>query len=147
MTSLDERPSHFIQQQLKYLPGHSLNNPSYKARKVLFRHRDGRLLSGCGGDVEVFHPLELERSQNTGLPVRGTVVTVFSGKDTILGIKAIEHGDHLLVHGEYYCCLLHQSYLIEGGTVPEHRMLRLPASIRSVDVERHGKNDVRAEHV
>ncbi|VDM58404.1 unnamed protein product [Angiostrongylus costaricensis] len=92
MTISDERPSHFIHRGLKDLPGHSLNNPSYKPRKVLFRHHDGRLLSGCGGDVEVFHPLELERSQSTGLPVRGTVVTVFSGKDTVIGIKAIDQG-------------------------------------------------------
>ncbi|VDN28995.1 unnamed protein product [Cylicostephanus goldi] len=90
MTILDERPSHYI--QLKYLPGYCLANPSYKPRKVLFRHRDGRLLSGCGGDVEVFHPMELERSQNTGLPVRGTVVTVFGGKDTVIGIQAVEGG-------------------------------------------------------
>ncbi|KHJ93541.1 hypothetical protein OESDEN_06549 [Oesophagostomum dentatum] len=48
--------------------------------------------SGCGGDVEVFHPMELERSQNTGLPIRGTVVTVFGGKDTVTGIKAVEGG-------------------------------------------------------
>ncbi|KAE9417649.1 hypothetical protein Angca_008891 [Angiostrongylus cantonensis] len=142
MTISDERPSHFIHRGLKDLPGHSLNNPSYKPRRVLFKHHDGRLLSGCGGDVEVFHPLELERSQSTGLPVRGTVVTVFSGKDTVIGIKAIDQGDHFLVHGERYCCLLHQSYLVEGGAVPEHRMLRLPAPIRSLNVERHGKNDL-----
>ncbi|KAJ1373647.1 hypothetical protein KIN20_036115 [Parelaphostrongylus tenuis] len=142
MTISDERPSYFIQQRLKDLPGHSLNNPSYKPRKVLFRHHDGRLLSGCGGDVEVFHPLELERSQSTGLPVRGTVVTVFGGKDTVIGIKVIDQGDHFLVHGERYCCLLHQAYLVEGGAVPEHRKLRLPAPIRSLNVERHGKNDL-----
>nr|CDJ89602.1 CRE-DCT-6 protein [Haemonchus contortus] len=142
MTILDERPSHYISQQLKYLPGHSLDNPSYKPRRVLVRHRDGRLLSGCGGDVEVFHPMELERSQNTGLPIRGTVATVFGGKDTVIGIKAVEGGDHFLVHGEQYCCLLHQSYLVEGGVVPEHRVLRLPSPIRSLNVERHGKNDL-----
>ncbi|KAK6741956.1 hypothetical protein RB195_009687 [Necator americanus] len=140
MTILDERPSHYT--QLKYLPGYCLANPSYKPRRVLFRHRDGRLLSGCGGDVEVFHPMELERSQNTGLPIRGTVVNVFGGKDTVIGIQAVEGGDHFLVHGEYYCCLLHQSYLVEGGVAPEHRVLRLPAPIRSLNVERHGKNDL-----
>ncbi|EYB88272.1 hypothetical protein Y032_0250g158 [Ancylostoma ceylanicum] len=141
MTILDERPSHYTQ-QLKYLPGYCLDNPSYKPRRVLVRHRDGRLLSGCGGDVEVFHPMELERSQNTGLPIRGTVVTVFGGKDTVIGIQAVEGGDHFLVHGEYYCCLLHQSYLVEGGVAPEHRVLRLPSPIRSLNVERHGKNDL-----
>lgn len=142
MTILDERPSHYIAQQLKYLPGHSLDNPSYKPRRVLVRHRDGRLLSGCGGDVEVFHPMELERSQNTGLPIRGTVVNVFGGKDTVIGIKAVEGGDHFLVHGELHCCVLHQSHLVEGGMVPEHRVLRLPAPVRSLNVERHGKNDL-----
>ncbi|KAK5981773.1 hypothetical protein GCK32_021359, partial [Trichostrongylus colubriformis] len=45
MTILDERPSSYISQQLKYLPGHSLDNPSYKPRRVLVRYRDGRLLS------------------------------------------------------------------------------------------------------
>ncbi|VDM80050.1 unnamed protein product [Strongylus vulgaris] len=86
--------------------------------------------------------MELERSQNTGLPIRGTVVIVFGGKDTVTGIQAVEGGDHFLVHGEYYCCLLHQSYLVEGGVAPEHRILRLPAPIRSLNVERHGKNDL-----
>ncbi|VDO66734.1 unnamed protein product [Heligmosomoides polygyrus] len=86
--------------------------------------------------------MELERSQNTGLPIRGTVVNVFGGKDTVIGIKAVEGGDHFLVHGELHCCVLHQSHLVEGGMVPEHRVLRLPAPVRSLN-HQHGGHVLR----
>ncbi|VDL64371.1 unnamed protein product, partial [Nippostrongylus brasiliensis] len=123
------------------LPIHSIR-AAFTKRNTLHRFFTSTGISGCGGDVEVFHPLELERSQNTGLPIRGTAVTVFGGKDTVVGIKAVEGGDHFVVHGDQYCCVLHHSYLVEGGMLPEHRVLRLSSPIRSLNVEKHGKNDV-----
>ncbi|CAB3402758.1 unnamed protein product [Caenorhabditis bovis] len=129
--------------QQRAMTGYALEQPSYRIRGALFRHNeDGRLLSGCGGDIEVIHSLELERSQHTGIPVRVTNVVVFGSHDTIREIQPIEGTEDIIVHGDYYVSIIQSVELFESSTVSRSRILKLPGKIVAMNGEKHSKTEL-----
>ncbi|CAI4227944.1 unnamed protein product [Auanema sp. JU1783] len=131
-----------VAQYRALLPGYSIQHPSNKPRHALLRIKDERLLSGSGGDIEVIHPLELERSQNTGLPVRVTHIGLFGGLDTVQGIIQPTNSDHVFVYGQRHAILIHSNELFEGTVVAKERILELPSVIVAVNVEKLGKTEL-----
>uniref|UniRef100_A0A1I7T997 WD_REPEATS_REGION domain-containing protein n=1 Tax=Caenorhabditis tropicalis TaxID=1561998 RepID=A0A1I7T997_9PELO len=129
--------------QQRSMTGYALENPSYRVRGALFRHQDdGRLLSGCGGDIEVIHAIELERSQHTGLPVRVTNLVVFGSNDVIRSIQSIEGTDDVIVNGDYHVSIVQSVELFESSTVSKSRILKLPGKIVAVNAEKHSNTEL-----
>ncbi|PAV76829.1 hypothetical protein WR25_25946 isoform A [Diploscapter pachys] len=121
---------------------YSQTNAAYGCRAVLKRLADGSLLSGCGGDLEVIGVGELEHSQHTGLPIRVTRVGIFGGADTLRGIYPIQGTYHILVTGDRHAALIDATELCSGSALSPQRILRLPATILSLCIERHAKGDL-----
>ncbi|CAL2036133.1 unnamed protein product [Caenorhabditis brenneri] len=129
--------------QQRSMTGYALEHPSYRVRGALFRHQDdGRLLSGCGGDIEVIHALELERSQHTGLPVRVTNVVVFGSNDVVRLIQPIEGTEDVIVNGDYHVSIVQSVELFESSTVSKSRILKLPGKIVAVNAEKHSNTEL-----
>ncbi|ULT99560.1 hypothetical protein L3Y34_000695 [Caenorhabditis briggsae] len=129
--------------QQRSMTGYALEHPSYRVRGALFRHQDdGRLLSGCGGDLEVIHALELERSQHTGLPVRVTNVVVFGSNDVVRLIQPIEGTEDVIVNGDYHVSIVQSVELFESSTVSKSRILKLPGKIVAVNAEKHSNTEL-----
>ncbi|CAI2348323.1 unnamed protein product [Caenorhabditis sp. 36 PRJEB53466] len=129
--------------QQRAMTGYALEHPSYRLRGALFRHQeDGRLLSGCGGDIEVIHSLELERSQHTGLPVRVTNVIVFGSNDVVRVIQPIEGTEDVIVNGDYHVSIVQSVELFESSTVSKSRILKLPGKIIAVNAEKHSNTEL-----
>ncbi|EFO86745.1 CRE-DCT-6 protein [Caenorhabditis remanei] len=129
--------------QQRSMTGYALEHPSYRVRGALFRHQDdGRLLSGCGGDIEVIHALEMERSQHTGLPVRVTNVVVFGSNDVVRLIQPIEGTEDVIVNGDYHVSIVQSVELFESSTVSKSRILKLPGKIVAVNAEKHSNTEL-----
>ena len=101
------------------------------------------LISGCGGDIEVIHALEMERSQHTGLPVRVTNVVVFGSNDVVRLIQPIEGTEDVIVNGDYHVSIVQSVELFESSTVSKSRILKLPGKIVAVNAEKHSNTEVR----
>uniref|UniRef100_A0A8R1HTB1 Uncharacterized protein n=2 Tax=Caenorhabditis japonica TaxID=281687 RepID=A0A8R1HTB1_CAEJA len=125
------------------MTGYALEHPSYRLRGALFRHQDdGRLLSGCGGDIEVIHSLELERSQHTGLPVRVTNVVVFGSNDVVRVIQSIEGTEDVIVNGDYHVSIVQSVELFESSTIAKSRILKLPGKVVAVNAEKQSNTEL-----
>ncbi|CAD6188613.1 unnamed protein product [Caenorhabditis auriculariae] len=135
-----ESAHHQVQQ--RSLPGYALEHPASKIRAALHRHVDGRLLSGCGGDLEVVHPLELERSQHTGLPVRVASIGVFGSSDVVKGIVKVEGTKHVVVHGDSLLAVVQDLEMVESSSLSGGRLLELPGRIVTVIAEKHSKSEL-----
>ncbi|CAI5444925.1 unnamed protein product [Caenorhabditis angaria] len=141
-TTSHQNHQDFIVQQ-RQMSGYALVQPAYRYRGALFRHpQDGRLLSGCGGDIEVIHAFELDRSQNTGIPVRVTNVVVFGSNDVIREIQAIDGTDDVIVHGDYHTSIVQAVELFESSIISKSRILRLPGKIIAVNAEKHSNTEL-----
>lgn len=97
---------------------------------------------GSGGDLEVAHGIEQERSQNTGMPVRVTPIRVFGSDDIVRAVHAIEQTDDVLVHGDHHVALVQHSELMESSQLSEGRIFRLPGKIISCNVDRHSNTEL-----